>query len=552
MEHRDWGRIQEIYENALLLSGDERAAFVASKCKDDPTTENEVHALLHADESSGDFLESPAFEKGLKIISGADDEIVGTTVDGRYLVLGVLAEGGMGKLYLARDSNLHDRLVAIKAISQAFLPEPEARRRFNLEVQALTKIGQHPNIVTVHNTGELPDGRPYVVMEYVDGVTLRSLIPRKGMEIERAAYILKDIGTALGYIHNKGILHRDLKPENIMIQVLSDGTELVKIVDFGIAKVQDSLLGSTVQDVRIGTPAYMSPEQVRGEQVTTASDVYAMAILASEMITGQRPPDRSSLNSRSGLPRRVQPLIVRGLSPNPADRPQSAKQYGDDLHGALLRRWDMPKVLAVVGAALIVTLLSYGIYRSIHQPSSSSVSRKGFDYSLMVQPMHDGKEDGPLRKSNGDETFDSGDKFQLNVSSSFSGFLYIFNEGAPGSGDGFQLLYPKPTINGGSATFGANQTFASDWITFSGPPGAENLWIVWSTQQVGELESAKNEALKNPQARLTGASLTAVKEFLKTIKDKVNAKTMRFKARSEATVRANSDLVPTLVQIEHR
>ena len=138
--------------------------------------------------------------------------------------------------------------------------------------------------------GEL-DGKPYIVMEYIDGPTLRSEIQNDGMDLRRAAALIKQIGAAVGHVHDKGILHRDLKPENIMLQLLSDGTEVVKIVDFGIAKIKDSVgATSTVNTVPIGTLAYMSPEQLRGgERITAASDIYSMAVVACEMITGQRP-----------------------------------------------------------------------------------------------------------------------------------------------------------------------------------------------------------------------------------------------------------------------
>ena len=550
----DWGRIKEIYDEALLRSGDDRSAFVAKECKGDPDVAKEVNALLQADESSGDFLESPAFEMGLKIISSADnDDLVGTMVGDQYLVQRVLTEGGMGKLYLASDSKFAGRPVVIKAISQALLPDPEARRRFELELQALSRIEPQSNIVNVYNAGELSDGRPYIVMEFVDGVTLRSEIPSKGMDIQRAASILKDIGTALGYIHSRGIFHRDLKPENIMIQRRSDGSEVVKIVDFGIAKVKDSLAGSTVQGARIGTPAYMSPEQLRGETVTAACDVYALAVIACELVTGERPANPPAVPPRPGVPTGAQKLIAKGLSANPADRPQNAKQYATELHNALLRRWDTGRFLRIAAGALIVALLSYGVYAYMTwRKPASPVPTKGFNYWLMVQQMRDGKEYREPMKSSGNDTFESGDRFRLNVASLAPGFIYIFNEGPPEPGNvSFRLLYPKATINNGSANIGGNQTIETDWITFRGPEGAENLWIVWSTQQVPELESAKNEALKHPQGGLTDQNVAAVKEFLQAIKDRVDARAKRFTDRQAATVRAESDLVPVLVQVRH-
>src|SRR6202022_1724477 len=131
-------------------------------------------------------------------------------------------------------------------------------KKFRQEVEALARI-DHPGVVSVLGAGELPDGKPYIGMQYVSGVTLRSQIPPEGMNLERTAVILKQIGAALDDVHEKGILHRDLKPENIMLQVLKGGTELVKIVDFGIAKVKDSVVApSTVNEAPVGTILYMS------------------------------------------------------------------------------------------------------------------------------------------------------------------------------------------------------------------------------------------------------------------------------------------------------
>lgn len=550
MDHRDWGRIQEIYDSALPLPPAERGAFVAKECHNDPALTNEVNKLLHAHDSSGDFLESSLFEMGLEVISKADDDLVGTIVNDRYRVEQVLAEGGMGKLYLAADSNLHDQPVALKVLSQTLLPDAAAENRFRQEVQALTLV-KHPNVVRVLDAGRLSNGKPYVVMEYIDGVTLRSFIPSRGMDLKYAESLLKEIGAALGYIHNQGIVHCDLKPENIMIQVLEDGTEVVKILDFGIAKV-DSVLTGILDHVRIGTEAYMSPEQKHGDQITAASDIYAMAVIAYEMVNGKRPPDPASTPLRRGrLLRKAHKLILRGLSLEPADRPQSAKQFGEDLKKALV-----PSIpIAIIATAVaILSLLSFGLYKYGNQPIVPLPASKGFDYWLIVQPMHDGREYGNSYKSNGDDdTFESGDRFQLNVRSLESGYLHIFNEMPPGTGNvSFRMVYPNKTTNNGSASIGGNQTFQSDWIAFGGPPGAENFWIIWSASPISELESAKNEALVHPQAGLSEPNLAKVKEFLNTTNAKVDARVTNYKTRNEATVRARNDLVLTLVQFKHR
>src|SRR6185369_14441633 len=169
MEHRDWGRIQQIYNSALQLTPAERTAFVSNECGDDAALAKEVNELLSADEPSSGLLESPAFEMGLKLISRSTEanNIVGTTIAERYVVEKELGKGGMGTVFLARDLQLSGRLVVIKILIDAWFKDPDALTRFEREVHALTLIDQHPNVVSVYDAGELNDGKPYVVMQYI-------------------------------------------------------------------------------------------------------------------------------------------------------------------------------------------------------------------------------------------------------------------------------------------------------------------------------------------------------------------------------------------------
>src|SRR5678815_117782 len=363
MERPVWDRIQEIYYSTLPMPKSERSAFIASACDEDPFLVREVTSLLTADDSSAGFLESSAFELGLKIISsdrankstivnGATDSLIGTTIDHKYLVERVLGHGGMGKVYLARDLTLHHRAVVIKVLLEASVKDDYVVRKFRQEIEALSRI-DHPGVVNVLGAGELPDGKPYIVMQYVNGVTLRSQIPVEGMELERAAVILKQIGAALEHVHEQKIFHRDLKPDNIMLQSLK-GEEHVKVVDFGIAKVKDSVVApSTVDKVPVGTVLYMSPEQLRGgERITAASDIYSMGVISYEMVTGRRPFSPTSapqllelhragvrvkpIDLRNELSTQAQAIILRALSFDCEDRYQSAAEFGDSLARALL------------------------------------------------------------------------------------------------------------------------------------------------------------------------------------------------------------------------
>src|SRR4029079_2823292 len=377
MERPVWDRIQEIYYSTLPMPKSERSSFIARACDENPFLVREVTSLLKADDSSAGFLESSVFELGLKIISsdsakrsttasGPADNLIGMTIDNKYLVERVLGPGGMGKVYLASDLTLHNRAVVIKVLLEASVTDDYVVRKFRQELEALSRI-DHPGVVNVLGAGELPDGKPYIVMQYVNGVTLRSQIPVEGMDLKRAAVILKQIGAALEHVHEQKIFHRDLKPDNIMVQSLK-GEEHVKVVDFGIAKVKDSVVArSTGNKVPVGTVLYMSPEQLRGgERITAASDIYSMGVIAYEMLTGRRPFNPASapqllemhregirvkpIDLRTNLSSEAQAIILRALSFERTARYQSAAEFGNTLARALLAEEEtMPRPRSTQG-----------------------------------------------------------------------------------------------------------------------------------------------------------------------------------------------------------
>jgi serine/threonine protein kinase len=280
------------------------------------------------------------------------DSIIGTLLDGRYLVKRKLGQGGFGVVYLASDEKMMSRPVVVKCMHDAEIANEWSVRKFKQEMEALARI-DHPSIVGVFDTGQLPDGKPYIVMQYVDGCSLRTLITPEGMDFWRAANIIRQIGRALTTAHDLGILHRDLKPENIMVQKLGDGEEQVKIIDFGIAKVKNSTVSSTsAGDRTVGTIAYMSPEQLSAGPVSPASDVYCFAVIAYEMLTGRRPANPESayqllemqrsgvrvkpIDLRPGIPELAQAIILKGLSFEPKARHQRARDFADLLASVLI------------------------------------------------------------------------------------------------------------------------------------------------------------------------------------------------------------------------
>ena len=279
------------------------------------------------------------------------DHLLDTVLDNRYLIERKLGQGGFGSVYLGSDNKVISRKVVVKVMHKEELADNWRKQKFRQELEALARIN-HPSVVGVHDCGETPDGCPYIVMQYIDGVNLRSLLTPEGMAFARVANLIKQVGKALFAAHQAGILHRDLKPENIMVQMIQD-EEYVKVIDFGVAKVRNSVIDlSTAKDVAVGTIAYMSPEQLNAQPVVPASDVYALGVIAYEMLTGKRPTNPESAfqllemqrsgvrvkpsDLRPALPIEAENIILKALSFNPEDRYERASHFCDLLARALL------------------------------------------------------------------------------------------------------------------------------------------------------------------------------------------------------------------------
>jgi hypothetical protein len=271
---------------------------------------------------------------------------VGVTVDGKYRVDAMIGRGGMGAVYRARDIRL-DRDVAIKVVRGELVSSSEARERFKREAQLAARL-QHPSIVTVFDYGTLPDGSAYLVMEYVRGEDLRARLTRSPLDWKDALELLASIADGVDAAHREHILHRDLKPENVL---LPTGGGPPKVLDFGVAKMMASsdargtvTSGATI----VGTPAYMAPEQLRGGSVDPRADVYSLAVMTYEMLTGRLPfgagsfvdvavrqeSDEPSLDDAQ-VPVRLAGLLQRALSINPARRPPTAGAFATELRQRL-------------------------------------------------------------------------------------------------------------------------------------------------------------------------------------------------------------------------
>ena len=295
----DWEELDRLFDAALDRSPEERKAFVAEACEGQPALRAELESLLAAEADAPDFLNqeavafaAPAYEpeEGESI---ADDPLAAPSHQvGPYRLEEEIGRGGMSRVFRAeRTDGGFEHTVAVKLL-RIGLDTDAARRRFRLEQQVLAKL-KHPHIAALLDGGLTEDDVPYLVMEYVDGQPITSFCDEHTLSIPERLSLLQDVGRALQHAHRNLIVHRDLKPSNVL--VTDEGT--VKLLDFGIAKLLDDSAAITLPDTRTGvrpmTPAYAAPEQVRGEAVSTATDVYQLGVLSYEMLTGHRPFEAS-------------------------------------------------------------------------------------------------------------------------------------------------------------------------------------------------------------------------------------------------------------------
>jgi eukaryotic-like serine/threonine-protein kinase len=292
MNKERWQLIERTYHAALDREGKARSAFLDEACAGDEELRSEVEDLIGHDGQASRFIESPALEVAAKWM--AEDQVssmVGRQL-GSYKILSQLGAGGMGEVYLAEDTRLN-RKVAIKFILASSTADEQAQKRFIREAQAAAGL-DHPNICAIHEVGQ-QDNISFIVMQYVDGQTLASRIQTKTLTLADTLDISIQIAGALSTAHSQGIIHRDIKPQNIII----DSHGQLKVLDFGLAKVikQDELLDGEAETEALlstpgmimGTPAYMSPEQVRGETLDARTDIFSFGSMLYEMVSGRHP-----------------------------------------------------------------------------------------------------------------------------------------------------------------------------------------------------------------------------------------------------------------------
>ena len=349
MNPERWKQIDVLFDAVLDLPENEREKFIVENSDGDEDLRNEVLSLLKAQTSGSDFMENSAMRIAAENLAVENRKTYETQflnkIIGNYVIESLLGSGGMGEVYLARDEKLN-RQVALKILPAEFVSDDERVKRFQGEARAISALN-HPNIVTIYDVGTF-ENINFIATEYVAGKTLREVVG-SNLKITEILRIISQCCEALAVAHANGIVHRDIKPENIMIR--PDG--YLKILDFGLAKLTDvspqtfKNLAKTAKGIIIGTPAYMSPEQIADDMVDHRTDLWSIGVVLYELLTGTNPfkrqnrqatfqailaenlPPPSSLNPE--VPDELDHILIKALEKDPDLSYQTASDLRADL-----------------------------------------------------------------------------------------------------------------------------------------------------------------------------------------------------------------------------
>ncbi len=542
-----WRRARVIFEQAIEVDEGRQMAFVQQACGADQPLLAEVKRMIAADRRHTPMLDQPIFHWGV---------IAETTLEknpgrlpfnyiGNYRLIRKLGEGGMGEVYLAVEESVN-RKVAIKQMLAGL--DAEYLRRFNDERKALASLNQR-NIVTMFASGEAYD-RPYFVMEYLDGESLRERMRRGRIPLPEIVEITGQICDALNAAHNREIVHRDIKPENILLS-RDDDDLLVKVLDFGIATLKESET-RTVPNAIVGTAAYLSPEQALGlnrKEIDGRVDIYALGVVVYEMLTGslpftaldaagylhlhmnvtpQRPSDRPS---GIDITDAVDYVVMKALAKDPDDRHQTAREFARSLKEAVEKPHPPPVAAGTEPVtpprkpflsrnalllAIVLLLLGGGGWWAVGHFNPSPITT--------IEPPPPSPTPPPPTPTSGPDLkveleqkgkgvvstemiFKSGDAVRLIASPNQRGRVYIVMKGTTGPAE---ILYPDAQIKGSYGAVRADQRVEMppsnskkrSWFRFDNQPGVETLYIVFAAQKGDERLQSLESAIRQNRNQL--------------------------------------------------
>jgi tetratricopeptide (TPR) repeat protein len=340
MEHERWAEIKRIVSACMEAEASQRPARAVELCGGDTEMISEVESLLQSHQEMGDFLADPAW-------TPAGEECLTGRHVGPYRLCEPIAEGGMGTVYRAVRLSDFDKQVAIKLVKRG-MDTDFILRRFRHERQILAGL-DHPNIARLFDGGATEDGRPYLVMEYIDGVPLTDYVRQRGLRIRERLELFRTVCSAVQFAHQNLVVHRDLKAGNIL--VTADGAP--KLLDFGIAKLLEPGADATMTSMRLMSPECASPEQVLGHPITTASDIYSLGVLLYQLLTDEQPYQFATRTSQEiarvvceeeprkpsvvrQVPMDLETIVLKAMRKEPGRRYASAEQLSEDIRRYLV------------------------------------------------------------------------------------------------------------------------------------------------------------------------------------------------------------------------
>ncbi len=459
MDNARWAQVEELFHHAAKLEDTRRAQFLEHACAGDQELRQELESLLAQKEKSQQFLEVPAVELLGQLIADQtrredDYRLIGRTIS-HYRVIERLGGGGMGIVYKAEDTRLH-RFVALKFLPKDLAGDPKWLDRFQREAEAASALN-HPNICTIYDIGE-DDGKAFIAMEFLHGENLRQMISRGSLATDQALSIGVQVADALEAAHRNGIVHRDVKPANIFVV---DGGH-TKLLDFGVAKLTREGEGAsekpaglgqqqfsehlTQTGIAVGTAAYMSPEQIRGEAIDQRTDLFSFGVVLYEIASGVRPfngsasesvaqailhedpPSVATVNPK--LSPKVAAIISKALQKKPEERYQHASELSADLRRvtreiegtqanrkalqALWQRTSAGARIAILVLSVVAAIAAAAIYR-LHRAKIALTER-----DTVVLADFDNR--------TGDPVFDDALKTALDIALNQSPFLNALSD----------------------------------------------------------------------------------------------------------------------------